>query len=262
MMRVIETAIPLDMGSIKEFYSDKKRTIFKIKYSDCDVKGAAFVNYCSNLELRGNVELQGSSYEDKEEVVLAVLENPVVSELSNILVEIAQILIDMRGINFTFSEKGYEVFTKDERMKFILMNGKVLSRWIIFFNSMLVYTIDIMQRIYVERQDSSEGTDLEYEWDTPIQYKVPHIVDSRYVGKSVVSMFSIPSFLEVYLSVKPPKGHVAYLDVQFREHCFRRKNLHHFFAHEKNLLLVSALYELYQNDVDLIGTGDPGQEAP
>lgn len=251
-MRVIETELPLSMEVVSDFYADKANTVFKLKYADGSIKGSAFVNYCANLELNATIDFSGVDFEEKCEIVKAVMQNPVISELQDVVCEIGQMLLYLRGVNIDLVPVDKQMFTAEQRIVFIKDNPKLFLHWLTFFNSLIVFMFSIIQ--------VAEDTDtLPFLESGVIKEKAPHVTDANFVGKSVITLMQRPSFLEAFFSVPIDDYLLCYLDVQFEEYCYKQKNLYHYFATEDNIVLTTALYEIFKNDPrysDPDSTGD------
>lgn len=245
-MRVIETVLPLGMEVVKDFYADKENTVFVIDYQAGELKGDAFVNYCANLELKATIAFGDTPYEEKAAIVKAVMSNPVISELQDILCEIGQILLMVRGVDFDLVPKENQLFTPHERFTFITKNPKIVCNWMVFFTSLLAYAFTIL-KITDDAED--------------IRIDLPRIKDANFVGKSVVSLLQRTSFLEAFFSIQPDSQLLYYLDVQFDEYCYKRKNLYHYFATPNNMILATALYEVFKDDARFTHSDDSGQET-
>lgn len=240
-MRVIETTVPLSMEAIKEFYADKEGTVFKIEYGSSKLENDAFVNYCANLEVRATLsDAKDLDFDTKSNLLKAFMENSVVSELKDLAFEAAHIVLYLQGSEYQLLPTDTQLFTNEERSKFISSNISIVKNWMIFFNSLMLFVFDIIERTSERVLEGGEKTSVEE--------NAHSIVDAHFVGKSVVTVMCLHSFLEAFFSVKPHQEYMYYLEVQFKENCFKKKTLYEYFAVDGNAVLISALYKVFKND--------------
>lgn len=253
-MRVIETELPLSMEVVSDFYADKENTVFRLNYKESAVKGSAFVNYCANLELNATIDFSDTDFKEKCEIVKAVMENPVISELQDIVCEIGQMLLYLRGVEIQLLPPDKQLFSGEQRVEFIKDNPKLFLHWLTFFNSLLVFMFSIIQVTEDENK-------LPFLKNKNIKEVTPRITDANFVGKSVITLMQRPSFIEAFFSVPVDNDLLCYLDVQFEEYCYKQKNLYHYFATEDNIVLITALYEIFKNDPKYCEPDAAGEEA-
>lgn len=244
-MQVIKTALPLKMEVIKRFYEQKDSTFFEIDYAGSELRGEALLNYIGNLELECTLNLEEASNEDVENLLLTFMKSPLIIKCVSIQLEVLDILLQAKGINFKVSKE--PLLSEDQKDEFIKKNIAVITRWVFFLDSLWVFACASIEMAETGRKFSECLT----------KHSFPVIRDRNFVGRSVVTFFEIPCFFEVWFSEKPFK--VAYFEHQFEERFTGNKMLYDFFASEKNWLLLMVLHEVDKHG--LLGRKPPVEET-
>lgn len=212
--------VPLEISQIKEYFENKE-LFFLISYTDSKIKGNMFLTYISNLDLPCEIILTGASKEDRFELLKFYMETRNLNLSATLKYGAAQLLLERKGIDATMMFEN-PVLSREECAEFIKNNEELVSRWNTFFSSMMIYFLTSIQEV-------------EEEYSFKTQFKV--VDDPHFVGSNVVQLFSVPMFLEMFLS-KPADCELVYLKPQFEEYMYRGKNLFHYFYCPENTLLL------------------------
>lgn len=119
------------------------------------------------------------------------------------------------------------VLNASEKKQFIDANIELFKKWDQFLASTMVFLVksfpDLNEAIKIENT-------------------VREVNDPSFIGLNVVNLFSVPSFLEFYMSTSPNEE-LCYFKAQFEEYMFKGKNFFHYYNCEENtfLLLMSAV---------------------
>lgn len=216
-------SMPLQIEELKEFFTNKESK-YIVEYSKCELKDHRFIAYVSNLEMNCLVDLTNCGFGEKSSLILSYMESKNMVNIPSLLNCIAQILLEKKGIN-TEQIIVNSVFTKDEMSQFIKNNSQILQKWINFIDSSPVYMMTLNKEIEEKYKPEAISEQID---------------DINYIGLNVAWMFSVPCFLEFYLSA-PNVSKMYYFKQQFKEYMFRGKNLFSYFCVPENTLFV--IYE-------------------
>jgi len=210
--------VPLSVEQIKEFFSNKELVYF-INYKESELKGVVFLTYLSNLDLPAEIDFEGSTYEDKAELLQIYMSTRNILNSEVLRLNLSKLILEHRGVDCKDMFNS-PIFSDDESKKFIEDNKESLDRWERFLESTIVFSLHCAKEL-----DDEMG----------IKEKFPVINDAQYIGANLVNLFSIPSFMEIFLSVES-KHELAYFEPQFEEYMFRGKNLYSYFLCDENLI--------------------------
>lgn len=210
--------VPLSVEEIKEFFSNKELVYF-INYKESELKGVVFLTYLSNLDLPAEIDFEGSTFEEKAELLKVYMTTRNILNSEVLRLNLAKLLLEHREIDCSdmFSRP---IFNEKESKDFISSNKEALDRWERFLESSIVFSLCCAKEL-----------DEEFK----VKEKFPVINDSQYTGANVVNLYSIPSFMEVFLS-KGNRHELTYFGPQFEEYMFRGKNLYSYFFCDENLV--------------------------
>lgn len=225
-------SVPLNIDLIKEFF-DNKELFFLINYKDSKIQGNMFLTYISNLGLPSEIVFDGSTVQDKFDLLKFYMETRNLNESNTLRLAAAQIILESKGFD-TSSFILNPIFTKAECLEFIKANSEMVKRWETFLTSSLLYIIT-----------SVKALDEEFK----IKEEFKTIDDAHYVGSNIVQLCSIPGFLEIFFSL-PCNSEIFYFKAQFEEYMFRGKNFFHYFNCPENTLLL-VFNELITGDTSL-----------
>jgi hypothetical protein len=219
-MNYIETTAPLTMDLVKEQFEDKEIK-FIINYEKSELKGKNLLVYASNLELNCEIDFHQSSYEEKEELIREFLSVNCINNIDSLRLNAAHVISKYFDIDFS-PELLNSVFSDEELTSFINNNKDLLEKWKIFLTSTMVFNLT-----------SSNAVNEEYHFNEIFNT----IDDPSYIGRNVVTLFSIPTFMEKIYS-KPIDGDLYYFKQQFEECMYKGESLFYYFCTEENTPFV------------------------
>lgn len=224
--------VPLEIESIKEFFQNKE-LFFLIDYTQSKIKGNMFLTYISNMDLPCEILFLKASKEEKFELLKIYMETRNLNNSNSLKLAAAQIMLEFNGFDTTqiLDNPG---FSREECQEFIQTHLSMIQRWDTFIRSSMIFMLTSMK-------------DIEENYQFKNQFK--QIDDVNYLGNNVVQLFSVPSFLEFYLS-KKTDTELFYFKQQFEEYMFRGKNFFDFFASPQNSLYLT-MQALLATDIDL-----------
>ncbi len=208
--------VPLGVEQMKEFFTNKNLLYF-VDYSKSSLKGVVFLTYLSNLDLPFEVDLENSTFEEKEGLLVSYMTARNITKSKVMSFNLASLLLKNRGvdINQVFDDL---IFTDEESSQFIENNKELITKWNTFLESTILFSITSME-------------ELDKKLEIEENYEV--VNDPQYLGLNVVNLFSIPSFMELFFSA-PSKGELKFFKPQFEETMFRGKNLYAYFNVDEN----------------------------
>lgn len=220
-----KTIVPLEIDSIKEFF-EKKDLFFIINYGKSQVKGSMFLTYISNLDLPCEIDLSEATTEEKFSLIKIYMETRNMNSSDVLKLTVAELILTYKEFDVAGLFKN-SVLTADEKKQFINDNIQLFKKWDQFLASTLVFLLKVFP-------DLNEAIKIEE--------KVSEINDPSFIGLNVVHLFSVPSFLEFYMTTAPAEE-ICYFKVQFEEYMFKGKNFFHYYNCEENtfMLLMSAI---------------------
>ena len=208
--------VPLAVDQIKEFFVNKE-LLYLVNYKESDLGGAVFLTYLSNLDLPAEIFFEGCSYEEKEEVLKIYAKSRNIIKSDSLRFNMANVILTSRGID-TQDIFLDPLFDKKEVKRFLSENKELVDIWNQFIESSSLYALNTVKE-HVEVDSIKEEFEV--------------IEDASIIGANVVNMFSIPSFMELFLSTGY-KFELKYYKHQFEEYMFRGNNLFSFYMNEFN----------------------------
>lgn len=224
--------VPLEIDSIKEFFQNKE-LFFLIDYTQSKIKGNMFLTYISNMDLPCEILFLKASKEEKFELLKIYMETRNLNNSNSLKLAAAQVMLESNGFDTTqmLDNPG---FSRAECLEFINANQTIIQKWDTFIRSSMIYMLTSMK-------------DIEESYQFKNQFKL--VDDAHYLGNNVVQLFSVPSFLEFYIS-KQSTTEICYFKQQFEEYMFRGKNFYEFFSCPQNSLYLT-MQALINSDLDL-----------
>lgn len=230
-IKVIDVTVPFSLEQIKSVF-ENNNNVYYINYKDSELKGPIFLTYLANLEIPAEVNLENSTYEEKEELIKVYMETRNLYECPSLLLNIINIMFQFKGVDTT-NMINHPVFSPKEVTTFINSHKELVTKWVQFIESSILFAMNSLN----PDEDSFE-----------IKKNFPVINDANYIGANIVFLFSIPSFYENFIAI-PPKTQLSYFQQQFEEYMFKGKNLYHFYQHENNMV-VKLLEAHLNNSID------------
>jgi len=216
---VKEVNVPMQLSEIKD-YLENENIKYIVNYKKSELKDAIFLTYLSNLDIPADINMEGTSYLDKETLLVKYMTTRMNYYSESVLLNIASILLEYRNIN-TSNIISNTWFKPEERTEFIKKNEEMLKKWESFLESSILFA-------YKSTMEESEVEAFKSD------YKI--IEDKDIVGSNIVYLYSIPTFFELFLSVGI-KNELNYYQAQFEEYMFKGQNFYHYFSTEDNFVL-------------------------
>ena len=208
--------IPFNLEEMKEYFMDKNK-FFIINYNDSELKGNRFLSYVGNLEIPFEINYTDMSKEDRFDLVEEFLKSRNIVKLNSLALTVAELLVYSRGIrNVQLSQQC--LFTDLEMDELIAKNQEIIDRWNTFLLSTNVFMLTTIKEV-----------NQAYNFKT--QFK--EISDAIYVGQNIVQLFSVPRFMESYLSAEIDRE-LFYFKHQFEDYMYKGKNLFHYYRTPEN----------------------------
>ncbi len=244
--------VPLPISDLHNVIAENDK-VYTVDYSNSKIKGKPFVFYLANLNVKTRINVETLSKEELSELLSVYMEINTLFKCEELNVLVLLVLIhfmegDTSGIATFETPDGF----LDE---FVEEHSDLLARYFLFCSSMVKYCD------YIKAIDDDKDPDLRG-YDGVIN-------DPKYIGVNVVWLFEIPSFFELFFSIRDAVDYRQfYFPVQFEEYMFNGKNLFHFFVGDKEnpnwLLLNKYALEILngheQPGPDTAG-GDSGSKA-
>ena len=210
------TKVPFTIEEMKEYFVNKNK-FFIINYKESELKGNRFLSYVGNLDIPFEIDYTGASKEERFELVSEFLKSRNLVKLSSLALSVAEILIHSRGIKAApLTNNG--LFNDEQKDEVIKLNQEVIDHWNTFLLSTNIFMLTTVKPI-----------NDEYKFNNAF----PEIVNATYLGQNVVQLFSVPRFMETYMSA-PIDREIFYFKHQFEDYIYRGKNLFHYFRTPEN----------------------------
>lgn len=234
---VIETACPLSMDVLKEYFQDKENTSFLINYKNGQLDADALMIYLSNLNL--NADFDEATYEDRDalkELVAAYMKTTTaLLNIDQLAREALAICCQHRDVigaidddeqceDGTSAGRYYEKL--GDASDFIEEHKEMVERWCTMLDSSAVFNLHCL------------GDET---FDAFIAENFETIDDPEYVGINYVNLYAL-TWIGYYIGSIGPLGHrpAKYFKNQFNEYRFKGKNMYSFFNTEANTLSVMS----------------------
>jgi hypothetical protein len=227
-----ETAAPLKIEAIKEFF-ENKNLVYIVDYASSQIKGNMFLTYLSNLDLNYEINLATATVQEKFDLLKIYMETRNLNASDLLRITVAELLMTYRGQD-TSVFFPQPILTKEEKAAFIENNQTLFERWDLFLNSMYVFMVKSIPKLNEQLK---------------VQDQHKKIEDPGYIGLNVVQMFSLPGFLDLYLS-NPPQHELVYFKHQFEDYIFNGKNLFHYFYCPENTTFI-AFSAIFKNEMSV-----------
>ncbi len=210
------TTAPLSMELVKEQFENKEMT-FVINYKESELQGKNLLVYISNLELNCEIDFHSCSFDKREELIKEFLNVNCINNINSLRLNAAHIILEFMGVDFS-EEILNPAFSKSEIQIFIKNNKETLEKWKTFLQSTMVYNLT-----------SVSAVNEEYKFDQIFET----VDDPFYIGRNVVTLLSIPTFMERVYSI-PVEQELFYFKQQFEECMFKGESLFYYFCNEAN----------------------------
>ena len=210
------TKVPFSLEEMKEYFLDKNK-FFIINYKDSELKGNRFLSYVGNLEIPFEIDYTGVSKEEKFELIQEFLKSRNLIKLTSMALTMGEILLHYRGIHgLKLTDKS--LLTLDEMDELIKLNPEMIERWNLFMQStnlFMLTTVKAINDFYKFKDNHKE------------------IADASFVGQNIIQLFSVPGFMECFLS-KPLDRELVYFKHQFEDYIYKGNNLYFYFKSPEN----------------------------
>jgi len=210
---------PLEIAQIKEFFENKE-LLFEVNYANSKIKGNMFLTYLANLDLPYEIDFEGTSSEEKFELIKHYMNTRIMNNSNSLKYATAQIILRSVGVEAEHVIQKRINFTIDECDLFIEKHKEIVEKWKTFLASTMLFMLTSVPAI-------------EEEYNFKNQFKV--IDDPMYIGLNIVNFIEMPFFMEAFYSAKCDTE-VYYFKTQFEEYIFKGKNLFYYFANPDNML--------------------------
>lgn len=223
-MKTRKTTAPIPIDQIKEYFTDKE-LFFVVDYHNSELRDKVFLTYLSNLDLPSDIE--NVEPDELFSLVEAYMTIKTVNNTPYLNMVVAHIILKAKGSDT--SEILNPIITDEVAQRFIDGHEELVSRWLHFINSTMLYLI----YIYTELNEKVK-----------VEETVPSIDDADYVGLNIVNLFLISGFMESYFTVEPQEE-MHFFTKQFTEHMFRGKSFFSYYNNPSNMFipLLIALVE-------------------
>lgn len=205
---VIHTQAPIPMDQLKRKFSENVE--FVIDYDASSFKGAVFITYLTNLNLK--CRLKFSSFESQLELLKEYLN-------SSMLVNVKE--MEDLAINLLLLCRGENHFLTQDVEPFINENEEIIEVWLRRILSLMVYALKC-----------APGT--------------AHLVDGfpeddndDLAGINFVKLIDHELF--PFFFGNADKAELSWNKTLFNEYCFAGQNLFHYFANPRNPLFTGLL---------------------
>jgi hypothetical protein len=226
--KIINTACPLPMEVLKEYFQDKDNTSFLISYKDSKLNADALMVYLSNLNLDADFddETYGNRDALKELVVAYMSSTTALIHNDQMAREALAICHQHRGVKSIDLEGEFYTYQEDlgDAADFIAENLDTVERWCTMLDSAGVYNMHIMN---------------DPEFNDWIAETFETIDDPDYVGINYVNVFRNEE-IGYYIGDPVPTRNPKYFENQFNEYRFKGKNMFEYFNVEQNVLSVQS----------------------
>lgn len=227
-----ETTAPLKIEAIKEFFENKD-LVYIVDYTGSQIKGNMFLTYLSNLDLNYEINLAHASTQEKFELIKIFMETRNLNSSDTLRLTVAELLLTYRGQE---TERVFpkSILTREEKAAFIENHQGLFEKWDLFLNSLYIFMVKSIPAL-----------------NEQLKVREAHQVveDPGFIGLNVVQLFSIPGFLDMYLS-HPPQQELKYFKPQFEDYIFNGKNLFHYFYCQENTTFV-AFSSIFKNEMSV-----------
>lgn len=218
--QLIDTPAPISMENLQKSFTDENLA-FIIDYEASVLKGKQLLVYLSNLEIP--CDLKVSQSVPKEERFALIAEYMSFRNLlgcPSLALTVGTILTAAKDIDDFYHNVENPILSAEEIVEFIMDNQIMVSKWVIFMDSMIVFTLLANQK-FINAFGSPKD-------------KYENVEDDTAVGNNFVQLFDIPQFMELYFSV--PGERFYYFTKQFEDYMFAGQNLFFHFMKETNPL--------------------------
>lgn len=206
-MKTIETAAPIPMDHIKEYFSDKN-ILFLVKYEESALKGEQLLTYLSNLELPCDLLFKNMS--ELYEVLETYLTFDRIVNIPILKHFMISVLLETRGL------------VEPKHSDFISKNKKMLDVWSEKLDSLTLYNFYTVRSPQLKEFVKSHGKSK---------------YDGDFTGINFVQMLNEPIFYEFYRKVD--KNNLKYFPSYFNNSMFNGKSLYEYWADENNPLFLA-----------------------
>lgn len=233
---VIETACPLSMDVLKEYFQDKDNTSFLINYRNGQLDADALMIYLSNLNL--NADFDEETYEDRDalkEIVAAYMKTTTsLLNIEQLAREALAICCQHRDVigavdpdeQCTDEMRGRYYERLGDASDFIAENLEMVEHWCTMLDSSAVFNLHCLN---------------DEMFNQFIEENFEKVDDPDYVGINYVNLYAL-TWIGYYIGSIGPLGHrpAKYFTNQFNEYRFKGKNMFHYFNTEANVLSVMS----------------------
>jgi len=221
--QIIETTAPISMENLQLAMTDPEIAII-IDYANSTLRGKQLLTYLSNLALPFDVKITSEvSKDERFELVREYMSMNGLLGAPSLVLTVGSILTALKGNDDFYKGLRNPVLNADEIIEFIKENQKMVSKWKIVMDSMIVYAMKASKKF----QDAFGDPKLKYE----------NIDDETAIGKNFVHLFDVAIFMEEFFKV--PGNKFYYFTKQFEDYMFAQQNLFYYFMKPSNPLPAS-----------------------
>ncbi|MNR87699.1 hypothetical protein D3C72_185980 [compost metagenome] len=225
--QIIETPAPISMENLQKSFADDQLA-FVIDYETSVLKGKQLLVYLSNLEIPCDIKIsQNVTKEERFALIAEYMSFRNILGCASLALTVGTILTAAKDIDDFYHNVENPILNADEIIEFIMDNQIMVSKWVVFMDSMIVFTM-LANQNYVKA------------FGSPAE-KYENIDDDAAVGNNFIHLFDIPQFMELYFSV--PGTRFYYFVKQFEDYMFAGQNLFFHFMKDTNPLpaIVEAM---------------------
>lgn len=218
--QLIETPAPISMENLQKSFSDEALA-FIVDYETSALKGKQLLVYLSNLEIPCDLKVSRDiPKQERFDLIAEYMSFRNLLGCPSLALTVGSILTAAKDIDDFYHNIENPILDAEEIIEFIMDNQIMVSKWVIFMDSMIVYTMKASQGF----TDAFGNAKEQYE----------NIDDEHVVGNNFVQLFDIPQFMELFFSV--PGQRFFYFTKQFEDYMFGGQNLFFHFMKETNPL--------------------------
>lgn len=218
-------------------------THYEINLEDSKLQGEAFITYIANMQMNCSLPLEVKvSSEKKLEVMKYFFNFRQTIKCQTLLDTAAFVMLKFKGINFDLNscwlnEAELDLFIKD--------NLETIGKTALFLESSLLFV------------PSFNSNFKQFILEPAIEAgEVVEISDIDFIGVNILGLFTIPSFIEFFLSY-PPVGEqpVVYFKEQVEKLYYDKKPLFEIICEQKGdsflMSLVNVIFSQETAEVEL-----------
>lgn len=210
---------------------DAKTSIQNFSKDDVSLGCRKIANYINNLGIRVRLDTSSLSFTEKAELFFDWLYGSNVCEVRELTETIIHLVFTFKG----FKVETESIFSDEEAVEFIKHYGAYVERWVVFYDSLLVYALKHYHGHHVIADDPSK------------EFMV--IDEPDYTPLNLVTVFGYADFTSYYSLLDGE--HFAYLRREFDTPYFAGKQLYDYFYNKANPLAAFLAVTLVDSETKL-----------